>query len=120
MLSKGLAYEAKAQRYLESSGLKLVSKNYRTKLGEIDLIMKHHDTVVFIEVRYRNDARFGSGVETITKSKQRKIIRSAQQFLNENKLWHLNSRFDVVSISPKTRTKSLNIDWIKSAFLSDD
>ncbi len=105
--------EGKARRYLESAGCEIITTNYRSKAGEIDLILMDHDTLVFVEVRYRNDTSRGTGAETITRSKIRKIIRTAEFFLVKHKQYqHCACRFDVVSIDH-------SIDWIKRAFTLD-
>jgi len=117
MLSKGLAYEGIALKYLEKYKLTLVKKNFRTRFGEIDLIMKDGETLTFVEVKYRQSAAHGSASESVILSKQKKIIKSAEIFLMQNNWWHLNSRFDVIAISPATLVPFKHqIDWYKAAF----
>jgi len=117
MLSKGLAYESIALKYLEKFKLTLVKKNFHTRFGEIDLIMKDGDTLTFIEVRYRQNASHGSASESVNLSKQKKIIKSAEIFLMQNNGWHLNSRFDVIAISPAPLIPFKHrIDWYQAAF----
>lgn len=116
MRSKGFAYEKIALKHLRRNGLKLITSNYTSKVGEIDLIMKDKQTLVFVEVRYRKSNKFGSALESITSGKQSKITRTASLYLSENKLWHLNSRFDVVTIDSTDRPHSEDLIWIKSAF----
>jgi len=117
MLSKGLAYETIALKYLERNKLTLVEKNFHTRFGEIDLIMKDGDTLTFVEVRYRQSTSHGSASESVNLSKQRKIIKSAKLFLMQNNGWHLNSRFDVIAISPATLLPFKHkIDWYQAAF----
>ena len=108
----GDAAEQAAEDHLASQGLKPVARNYRCAFGEIDLIMRDKKTLVFIEVRARKNTHFASAVETVTKSKQKKIILSAQQFMLENKTSSREDvRFDVVGISPE-----LPLQWIENAF----
>lgn len=117
MLSKGLAYENIALKYLEKRQLTLVKKNFHTRFGEIDLIMKDGDTLTFIEVRYRKNNAYGSSSESVNLAKQKKIIKTAEVFLTQNNGWHLNSRFDVIAISPATLLPHRQqIDWYKAAF----
>ncbi|MFT7373115.1 MAG: putative endonuclease [Oleiphilaceae bacterium] len=117
MLSKGLAYENIALKYLEKHHLTLVKKNFHTRFGEIDLIMKDGDILTFVEVRYRKNASHGSASESVNLSKQKKIIKTAEIFLMQNNGWHLNSRFDVIAISPATLLPFKHqIDWYKAAF----
>ena len=117
MLSKGLAYESVALKFLERKRLTLVEKNFHTRFGEIDLIMKDGETLTFIEVRYRQSTKHGSASESVNASKQKKIIKSAQIFLMQNNGWHLNSRFDDIAISPaKLLPIKHHIEWYKAAF----
>tara|TARA_R110001592_G_scaffold140266_6_gene361064 strand:+ start:3746 stop:4096 length:351 start_codon:yes stop_codon:yes gene_type:complete len=115
MLSKGHAYETIAEHYLAKKGYCIRTKNYHTRRGEIDLVMQDADTIVFVEVRYRKNSFFGTAEETITKSKQSKIIFSAKHYIAKFKLWHMNARFDVITIKP-INTSQLEINWLKDAF----
>ena len=100
--------ENKACQYLLDSGLILVEKNYNCKLGEIDLIMKDRDTLVFIEVRYRKNTNFGGAALSVTKSKQDKLVRAANHYLLKAR--HVPAcRFDVVAIENTT------VNWIQNA-----
>ena len=100
--------------YLEEQGLSLITANYSCKLGEIDLIMKDQDVLVFVEVRYRKDSDYGDGAETITRFKQNKIKKAATFYLQENDLYDkVPCRFDVVSVSGSWQEKFC---WIKDAF----
>ena len=111
-LEQGHAAEARALAFLRQRGLRLVARNYRCRVGEIDLVMQQADTLVFIEVRYRNSSRFGSGVESVTPAKQRKLLNTASRFLQERAL-NTPCRFDVVGISGRDQTE---IEWIRDAF----
>lgn len=103
--------EAKACTYLETKGLSLIDRNFRSPFGEIDLIMHDKKEVVFIEVRSRSYTTFGTAIESINKTKQQKVIKSAVCYLQKRKwLDKVNYRFDVVGCSPTT------IEWIKNAF----
>lgn len=109
-----------ARRYLEKKGFELIEKNFNCKVGEIDLIMQDNDTLVFVEVRYRKNNNFGSGAESITASKQSKLIKTASLYLQRHvKLSQYPARFDVVSITGFIETEDLNkinFDWIENAF----
>lgn len=108
----GAQAEVRAENYLVEQGLVKRAKNYRCKLGEIDLIMMHNDTLVFIEVRLRNHRQFANAAESVTISKQQKIIKTAQYYLQEHQLTDkVNCRFDVIAFSDKG-----DPDWIKNAF----
>jgi len=107
----GQEKEQQACAYLTNQGLELINQNYQCKVGEIDLIMRDKETLVFVEVRFRNQANYGDGLESVTRNKQRKIIRTAQYYLLTNKQYQDDPcRFDVVAIAPQ------KIDWIKDAF----
>lgn len=109
----GNAAEQAALDYLVSNGLQCVERNFACKMGEIDLIMIDQNALVFVEVRLRNNPRHGSGADSVTRSKMRKIIRTAELYLTLNTIpGNLDCRFDVISIDDK-------IDWIKGAFTLD-
>lgn len=109
---KGDDKERLAEDYLAAKGFFLIERNFLCKGGEIDLIMKDQDYLVFIEVRYRENNEFGGALESITVGKQRKLRRAAefyllQQFGNTPP----PCRFDVVGIEGKNK-----LEWIKNAF----
>lgn len=106
--------------YLQDQGLQLKEKNYRCKLGEIDLIMADRDnTLVFVEVRYRKQQRYGTPLETVDRIKQRKLVHTATHYLQQRRLVdRCPCRFDVVAVSdtvPNSRDRA-NIEWTKNAF----
>lgn len=110
----GLQAEQQALRFLQSRGLRQVAGNFTVRGGEIDLVMQDRDTLVFVEVRYRRQSSFGSAAESVTGSKQRRIIRAASLFLGHNRKWQdTPCRFDVLAISGDKRQ---NIEWIRDAF----
>ena len=107
-----------ALAFLTNNGMQLVERNYRCKVGELDLIMQHNNQLVFVEVRYRKHTGFGSGAETIDYRKQQKIIKSAEHFLqSHSKYSKLPCRVDVVSITTpsKNNQQQPSIDWIPNA-----
>lgn len=110
----GQQSENEALLYLQQHRLKLKDRNYICKCGEIDLIMDDAGVVVFVEVRYRKQSKYGSGLESVTKSKQQKVIRAAKCYLLENNLFDkISCRFDVIAASSEDSDKIL---WIKDAF----
>ncbi len=114
-LDIGKQAEQLACRHLEQQGLNLLSTNFRSRYGEIDLIMQHRDAIVFIEVRSRKQGNMVDSLESIDRHKQRKLIRTAQYFLLTNPaLAKRPARFDVVAITQKSDIAQ--IDWIKDAF----
>lgn len=112
----GQRTEQNALVYLISKGLKLVTQNYRCRLGEIDLIMQEGSYLVFVEVRSRSNINYGGGLASITYAKRQKIIKTTSHFLMTHKaMQHWPIRFDVVSIDGKSEA----ITWIKDAFGAD-
>lgn len=116
----GQQAELIAKNYLQQQGLHFVTANYHCRRGEIDLIMQDNNQVVFVEVKYRNCNNFGSAVEMIPKTKQQKIIFTAQHFLHRHNITEkVSSRFDIVSIDNKITndaSKDHQITWLKNAF----
>lgn len=120
-LLTGESAEQDACKFLIKNKLKLVSKNFNCKFGEIDLIMLDKQSLVFVEVRYRKNSQFGSGAESITISKQRKLIKTASYYLQQNpRTSQYATRFDVISMSASLNHSNSEdeskIDWIKDAF----
>lgn len=114
-VKKGNHFEKIARAYLARQGLKNFEHNFRSRYGEIDLIANDHDTLVFIEVRYRSNADHGTPAETVQFAKQIKIIRTARYFLQKRGLTNrMPCRFDVIGISGPTG--NTEIHWIKNAF----
>ena len=112
--------ETEALKYLQEQGLTLVAANYRCKFGEIDLIMLHekpHKTyLVFVEVRFRANIQYGSPAATVSKQKQKKVVRCAQFFLKSKQWQNLYPcRFDVIAMTPNL-DNTYRIKWIPSAF----
>ncbi len=113
MRSIGKESENFARRYLEKRGLVFVAANYLCKRGEIDLIMREQGVLVFVEVRFRKNADYGDGAETVTMSKQRKLIRAANHYLLEQKLYgKIDCRFDIIAFAGEDDT----VNWLKNAF----
>lgn len=101
-----------ALEYLIKHGYQLYERQFRCPMGECDLIMAHHDTIVFVEVRYKKTTRFCTPEETIDYNKQKKLIRTAEFYL----AWYptMDCQFDVVAISGTQ--PNLKITWIPDAF----
>ena len=98
--AQGSIYEQQARQYLESQGLKFIEANATFKCGELDLIMQAQETFVFVEVRQRKNAKFGSAVESIDYRKQQKWQQAANLWLmkhHQQSLETANCRFDVVT-----------------------
>jgi putative endonuclease len=114
-LATGHAAETYACEYLQGQGLKLMSKNFRSTRGEIDLIMRDKDTTVFVEVRYRRSTHYGSGADSVDYHKQRKLLATAAFYLQQHpKAAKSPCRFDVVSLCLQGDKPQL--EWIRDAF----
>ena len=113
-LRRGNAAEDFACTVLRRHGLDIKQRNYRCKVGEIDIVAQDGCTLVFVEVRYRHRASFGSGAETIDRRKQQKLLRAANHYIQcfaERR----PCRFDVVQLQPNARGAGYDTEWIKNA-----
>lgn len=109
--AEGTAYEKRAAQYLTQRGYQILVYNYRCKQGEIDLIARDGEYLVFVEVKYRKDARSGYGSEAVGWQKQKRIINSARWYLAQRGIGDDQPcRFDVVSFLGE------GITLIKDAF----
>lgn len=119
-LRLGSDAETMAAEYLSQHGLTLKARNYRSRWGEVDLIMNDGDDLVFIEVRCRSGSDFANVAETIDQRKQRRIARTALCYVQENAaLDDTSMRFDVVLIEKRgtqTLHNNAKISWLKGAF----
>ena len=107
----GAEAETLAQQHLQRQGLTFVERNFRCRQGEIDLIMRDKQTLVFVEVRYRKSNNYGGAAESVTTKKQQKVILATQVYLQKQKLGENHPiRFDVVGVEKS------GLDWIKNAF----
>jgi len=102
--------ERLACTHLKKGGLRLLKRNYRCRRGEIDLVMREGDILVFVEVRFRASPRFGTPAETVNIHKQRRLAAAAAHYLRHHPT-KLACRFDVVAVSDNN-----HIDWIRNAF----
>ena len=110
--SKGQQFERRAEQYLLIQGLTLLMRNYWCKLGEIDLIMTHDKTLVFVEVRYRSHDYFGGAAASVTPAKQQKLRRAALCYLQAQGLNESQQpcRFDLIAF------EDTELHWLENAF----
>jgi putative endonuclease len=114
-LATGLHYEQQALRFLTRSGLTLIDKNVRYAAGELDLIMRDGEQIVFVEVKFRTNNTFGGALASVTGRKQQRLKKAALLWLQKHNLLHSHScRFDLVAIN--IQTKQLHYDWLKNIF----
>ncbi len=106
-MKSGQYWEEKACQYLMQQGLRLLARNWRCRQGEVDLIMRHSDVLVFVEVKYRSQAIYGSALEAVTAKKLYRMRQTARHFLRETKFVAEEYRFDVVAI------EGGRIHWLK-------
>ena len=110
----GKSGEDQAARYLKKNGYQVLCRNYRSRFGEIDIIARDAETIVFVEVKSRRTSSYGHPKYAITYAKQEKISKTALYYLKENGQSNSKARFDVVTITaanPKT-----SVEIIKNAF----
>ncbi len=113
----GRAAEDHALQQLSTQGLRLVARNFRCRLGEIDLVMRDGDTLVFVEVRARSSARFGSAVETVGPAKRRRLQASAALFIAWHPaLQHQALRFDLFAIDGAAGAAAPRTAWVRGIF----
>ena len=113
--ARGDAAEDSALRHLRSQGLRLLTRNFRCRGGELDLVMRDGDILVFIEVRARRSGRFGNAEESVTATKQARLRRAAELDLLKHPRYNdLACRFDVVALSEAAPSPDIN--WIRNAF----
>ena len=98
-LAKGHAAEKAAVAFLRSKGYRIVATNYRCRQGELDIIARDGDELVFVEVRSRSTGRYGDASMTVGSAKQRQIARVAQAYLSREQPRFATSRFDVVAVT---------------------
>ncbi len=108
-----------AVRYLESRGYRIVERNYRVRLGEIDIIAEHGKDLVFIEVKTRTDTFFGTPFESVTPQKQKQLSKVALDYLGRQEQHGRPARFDVIGIILKGNSAVLqdaDIEMVQNAF----
>ena len=98
MNSLGVSGEQQAKKYLIKQGYKVLETNYKTVLGEIDIVAKKDDVIVFVEVKTRSNTKFGLPRESVTPYKQNKIRTVATYYLKVKNMLNFNVRFDVIDI----------------------
>ena len=111
MSTRGEDAETLAGAFLQRAGLRLVARNYRCRFGEIDLIVRDGDTLVFVEVRMRSNSRYGGAGASITSAKRARLLRAARHYLAGIAPTPA-CRFDALLVSGKDHA----IEWLKNAW----
>jgi putative endonuclease len=115
----GAAAEDAALALLLERGLSVLARNVRYPFGEIDLVMRDGAELVFVEVRYRSNARFGGAAVSVDAGKRRKLARAAQAWIGSHRQFaQAGCRFDVVAAMPGGN--GIDCEWIRAAFTLDD
>jgi putative endonuclease len=113
---RGAAAEQLGAQYLKVRGLKILARNLRCKAGELDLVCLDDGVLAIVEIRQRENLEYGGALGSVTRAKQRKIIRAAKYFLKREKQWrNFAMRFDVLAIEGLP-DGAHRIEWVKDAF----
>ena len=107
--------ESLAVRHLRSEGYEILAQNYRTKVGEIDIVAREGETLVFVEVKARNSAKYGDPKWAVTPAKQRKISMAALYYLKTTGQSRAKARFDVLTIQPGAAGRPV-VEIVRNAF----
>ncbi|NME35702.1 MULTISPECIES: YraN family protein [Fusobacterium] len=112
---QGEYFENLALNFLEKKGFQLVEKNFYSHFGEIDLILRKDNLIIFVEVKERSNQKFGNGFEAISKKKLRRMFLSANEFIAINKLQNFNIRFDAIAFDENGKCY-----WIENILWGDE
>ncbi len=113
---RGAAAEDSAVRFLERAGLRTIDRNVRCRFGEIDIVAREDDCLVFVEVRLRASQKFGGAVGSVDARKQQRLVGAARWFLGSNpRFANEPCRFDVIAVSEIDGA----VDWLRDAFRVD-
>lgn len=107
----GQCGEDAAAAFLKKKGYKIIKRNYKNKIGEIDIIAKNNEDMVFVEVKTRSSEKFGTPAEAVTYYKKQKIVNTAKWYLAQNQT-ELNVRFDIIEVYGKFTDTSFELSRI--------
>jgi putative endonuclease len=120
MHPRGQPFEEQAERLLQCHGLSILERNYSARTGEIDIIATEGDVLVFVEVRARSHRRFGGAAKSVDKKKQRRLILTAQHYLQRhNRGIDRRCRFDVIAFEPRQSGAGRPVHWFRGAFTAE-
>ncbi|SBS27302.1 hypothetical protein MAQ5080_00777 [Marinomonas aquimarina] len=111
-LNDGAAAEQLAERYLVEQGYQCIARNFHSRVGEVDLIMRHGNTIVFVEVRYRANTSRGTASESVTKHKYLRCLKTAEYWLTKNNLQNSQYQIDVIAIDGQLSVD--NLHWLQA------
>ena len=114
----GIKAEHIAERFLRAQGLEILHRNFRRRLGELDLVARHASELVIVEVRTRSSERFGGAAASIDSRKRQRVVRATQLLLQRHKeLAGMRLRFDV-AIVYNVHSTAPRVEWLRAAFLA--
>nr|WP_319583177.1 YraN family protein [uncultured Pseudodesulfovibrio sp.] len=108
--NRGVQGEDAAARHLKSLGYKVLDRNWRFHQWELDLVCRHRDTVVFVEVKTRRAGSMGAPGDALTRKKQARLIKAASHYLTEHDLWDEPCRFDLASVTDSGTAFTVEIE----------
>jgi putative endonuclease len=108
--------EKVACRFLRREGYRILGRNYVSPAGEIDVVARDGDMLVFVEVKTRSGTEFGGPLEAVGREKQRRIVRMARWYLAKHRIEEYPCRFDVVAVTRRDDEKNPTIELVRSAF----
>lgn len=118
-LGKGVRYEDRARNFLERRGLACVGQNFRSRFGEVDLIMRDRETLCFVEVKFRKSLDYGGAAYAIPPAKQDRIVKTAMVYLaSRSERSNPPLRFDALLIQRQADGRE-TFDWIQNAFMAE-
>lgn len=117
--ASGKLAEALAASFLERQGLKILSRNYHCRGGEIDLICREGKALVFVEVRLRRNSAFGGAAASVTQTKQRRIVLAARHYLTTHSAGESDCRFDCILFDGLDSLTENRLEWLRDAFSAD-
>jgi putative endonuclease len=112
----GAKGEKLAAKFLKRKGYKVIQRNYKCKLGEIDIVAEHDGTIVFVEVKTRQTQEFGPPQYAVTAAKRGQISKVALSYIRDKKMVDQSCRFDVIGITFQSESHKPEIDHIENAF----
>lgn len=113
--SLGRLGEELAGRHLEAQGYRILARNYRCQAGEVDLIAQDRECLVFVEVRIRRGDEWGTPEESVTRTKQARLVRVAETYLAEREYWDADWRIDVVAVELDRRGVLRRLEVVRDA-----
>ncbi|MBI2092315.1 MAG: YraN family protein [Deltaproteobacteria bacterium] len=113
-LNKGRKGEEEVEKYLIKQGFNVLERSFRCKIGEIDIVAEKDDDIYFIEVKARWSDNFGSPLEAVGKSKQKKIINVAKYYIAKKRLHDVNCHLSVVGVDMTSEV--FKLEFIEDAF----